>query len=585
MCGIGGIVAYGVPGAALIPLATRLRDRLRHRGPDDSGIAVLSRACITATRLSMLDAAGGSQPMTSADGRYTIVFNGEIYDHLALRRELPWEFRTRSDCETVLAAVASLGDAAAGRLNGMFAYFVWDAREERGFAARDRLGVKPLFLMELAGDLWFASEPKALVPELPRVRADIDAIVEYLVAPCFSGVERTPFLGITPLPAGHTLSVTRAGTRLRRYFEWPATPAPAESADPPALLAELRTCFVRAVARARAADADVGVFLSGGLDSTAIAAACGATRAYTIAFDDQAGFDYAGSRMVIADDLPYARAAARALDAPLDVVSIGRTDLGVDLPQLARQNELLPAWEQELAQHRLAQAAARDVKGVMVGDAADETHFGYHFLLDAQAIADPAAIIGRFAGVPVRAEIDADPVARLGGHYRALIEAAGGSFGSWSERVSATTWLIVNRWLPRLLWNGDVHTMAHSLEARVPFADVDLLAVAARVPPAIGLHAGVEKGALRQALIGLVPEPIRVRRKSALPKDQAAQATYQGELRRLLADPHPLVNAVVDLPKIAPLLDRPVLLESERAALFRVASLSYWARHYKVELS
>jgi asparagine synthase (glutamine-hydrolysing) len=141
---------------------------------------------------------------------------------------------------------------------------------------------------------------------------------------------------------------------------------------------------------------------------------------------------------------------------------------------------------------------------------------------------------------------------------------------------------VLERWLPRLLHNGDIHCMAASLEARVPFADAALLAAAGRVPPALGLHDGVEKWVLREAARELVPEAIRRRRKSALPKDQASAPIYQQEARRLLDETTPFVREFVDLPALAPLLTKPSLDERERAALFRVVGLGHWARRYGV---
>src|SRR5258708_18528122 len=197
--------------------------------------------------------------------------------------------------------------------------------------------------------------------------------------------------------------------------------------------------------------------------------------------------------MVISDDRPFAALAAEALGLEREVCAVERAGLDRDLGALATINDALPAWEQEFAQHHLAAAAARWYKAILVGDAADETHWGYHFLLDDAATRGPAAILRRFGGVPIRRDRLADPEAHFAGKYRALVDAAGGRWATPAERRQATTYLIVKRWLARLLHNGDIHAMAHSLEARVPFADVELLAAAARVPPEPGLRGAVEK--------------------------------------------------------------------------------------------
>jgi asparagine synthase (glutamine-hydrolysing) len=260
-------------------------------------------------------------------------------------------------------------------------------------------------------------------------------------------------------------------------------------------------------------------------------------------------------------------------------VEAPREDLAQAIERVARTNDALPAWEQELAQDRLARAASASYRAVLVGDAADETHFGYHFLLDARATESPRALLDRFGAIPVRRDVLADPVAVFEDKYRAWMQPSADA----EERVARATSLIVERWLPRLLHNGDIHGMRHGLEVRVPFADVDLLALAAAVPPAAGLAGGVEKALLREALRGVVPEPIRVRKKSALPKDQGSLGVYRSEARRLLREPPALVSDLVDLAAVRPLLDPDRSLgEWERAALFRLVAMCHFAHHHGI---
>ncbi|MDC0716607.1 asparagine synthase (glutamine-hydrolyzing) [Nannocystis bainbridge] len=566
--------------AAQLARARVMRERLRHRGPDGEGELVDPYCVLQHTRLALLDREGGAQPMTTPDGRFSIVFNGEVYDHTALRAELSYPFRTRCDAETVLAAFAAWGPACVRRFNGMFAFFVWDHARRCGFLARDPLGVKPLAYAWDGVELVFASEAHAVAHcrDSP-VRADDDAVLEYLIAPCFSGVATSMFEGVEYLQPGHTLEVSREGATARRYFRFEVA-ADGEAPAPEAL----RSALQRAVERACVAEAPIGVFLSGGLDSSAIAAFAAAALpepppAYTIAFEGMAGFDYDHSTIVVSDDSPFATRAAAASGLSLMRVQAPRSELAADLERIARHNDALPAWEQEVAQDRLARAAAGTVKAVLVGDAADETHFGYHFLLDAAATASPAAILRRFGQVPVRREVLADPLATFTERYRAWMRPS----DSPAQRIAGTTALIVERWLPRLLHNGDVHTMRAGLEARVPFADRELLALAAAVPPASGLAGGVEKAVLRAALRGVVPEEIRARRKSALPKDQGAAGVLQSEASRLLADPPELVRARVDVAALAPLLaPQRRLIEWERAALFRIIGLCHFGHHHGI---
>lgn len=538
MCGIAGIVRFDRPAEVSRDALQAMRAKLAHRGPDGHGEAFLGSAALAHVRLAMLDAQGGAQPMT--DGRFTIVYNGELYNHAALRARLPGPWRTRCDTETVLAAWRTWGEACLQELDGMYAFFVWDAQREVGFAVRDRLGVKPLAYTNAEG-FAFASEAQALVSQ---PHADRAAILEYLVAPAFSGVSRSPFAGVCYLPPGHVLRIDRDGITTRRYWRWRAG---VESIEPQAL----RTALAAGVHACLHADVPLGVFLSGGLDSTAIAALAGPLPAYTVTFANQA--TAAGSRLVISDDTPYARDAAQTLASAHCEIAVQTT--ASELAALARINDALPAWEQELSQRALARAAAKQVKGVLVGDAADETHYGYHFVLDADG---PAEIMRRLGSVPVR---DRDAAARLDAEYREL--------GDLPQ-------LLIERWLPRLLHNGDIHTMAFGLEARVPFAATPLVELAMRAAPAQAM----DKALLREALRGVVPEAIRLRRKSALPKDQ--EADYRPEARRVLTDPHPLLTELLDVAALQPLLLGGPLAEAQRAQLFRVICLHHWAVAHKV---
>jgi asparagine synthase (glutamine-hydrolysing) len=587
MCGIAGIVLPRIGPSHLQRLRT-MRDALRHRGPDGDGLHVGPHVALAHTRLAVVDRAGGAQPMTSPDGRLTLVHNGEVYNYLELREELRerWDFRTRGDVEVVLAAYAVWGRACLPRLNGMFAFFVWDNVLQRGFAARDGLGIKPFVYRRTDEELVFASEAKAILrADENRPAPNVGAILEYLVAPCFSGVSRSMFAGIEPLPAGHCLEIDRDGLRVERWWDYVLAPK-----RPPPSRERLRLLLEAGTRRALRADDVPGLFLSGGLDSTALGALararCGQSlRCFTIRFADQDSFDYARSAIVLADDLPHALDAARELGLPCEIVHVRREALAEDLQTLARIDDALPAWEQELAQHHLARAAAQSCKAVLVGDAADETHFGYHFLLDEQAIRSPRSILERFATPFLRRDLLADPLGHFTAEYQQLCAEAGHSWEGREASLLATTYLIVKRWLARLLHNGDIHTMAFSLEARVPFADTELLDLARRVPPSAGLAQGVEKQFLREALAGAVPEAVRRRKKSALPKDQKTEAVYRREALRLAQEEREFLGAFLDVPAIiARCRSAAPLSERERAALFRTICLAHWRRCYGVKL-
>lgn len=553
MCGIAGLVRYGARGADLEPEALEMRRRLRTRGPDAAGSHPGPNVALAAARLALVDLPGGAQPMTSADGRYTLVYNGEVYNHAELRVELAdrWTFRTRSDTEVVLAAAAAWGPACLPRLNGMFAFFLWDSKEATGFAARDGLGIKPFVYRSGSDGFAFASEAKALVGHRPRVR--VEALLELVVAPYFSGVERPLFEGLDYLPAGHHLRVSRDGIRVERW--WRYDPA-SEEVDP----AALRERVTRAARRAATADVPVGAYLSGGLDSTLLVALARPAETFTVRFEGQDGYDYARSTVTSSDDTEFARLAAAELGVPSRTVVIPRETIRHALPSMALANDAVPAWEQEVAQHFLADAASARVKAVLVGDAADETHYGYHFLLGKS----PAGIL-RLFGAERRASLLL-PELREG-----LVDRLTRRYEELGDR------LVVERWLARLLHNGDIHSMAHSLEARVPYGDTELLDLARRVPPAVG----AQKALLRKAAEGLIPEAIRTRKKSALPTDQGAGELYRSEAVRLIAEREDFFRRYFDLARLRELCGGPID-EVARSGLFILVCLAHWANHYGV---
>ena len=583
MCGIAGFFSFRDEGRTNEGRVTSMLERLRHRGPDGQGVDVLGAATLGATRLAMLDALQGLQPMRSEDGRLLVVYNGELFGHADLRQRLHARWRGHSDTETLVAAWAAWGPAAVSRLDGMFSMAVWDDRERIGWLVRDPLGVKPLVYRETPHGIYFASEAAALVAEGESPAPDVEAIVETLVAPCFSGVTRSPFDGIEVVPPGCMLRIEPDGVTTARYWRWRTVPD--DDRSPAQLAAAVRMCFESAVRGAMDSDVPLGLFASGGLDSTAIAAASSRRSpglpAWTITFDGEDSWDATTSRLVASSDTPFARQAAETLDLVAHEVRFDSDGIDDELRRIAATNDALVAWEQELSQHTLARAASKMVKGVLVGDAADETHYGYHFLLDQVATSTPRAIFERLGSVPVLPEVDSDPRTRLDEQYREAVGEAGEDWDDPAHRIAATTRLIVERWLPRLLHNGDIHTMRHGVEARVPFASRALVELASRVPWQLALANGKEKTVLREAMRGLVPESIRMRRKSVLPTDQDAGCAYQRIARGIWTEPHPIVSRLVDTKAMEPLLGGP-LHESERAQLFRVICLHHWAVHHGV---
>lgn len=372
MCGIAGWYRRGDVTVSPHDVEHQC-DVIRHRGPDDAGVFADGDFGFGMRRLSIIDIAGGHQPMISADGRSVIVFNGEIYNHAELRRELEAAgriFSTRSDTEVILVAHQHWGDDAWERLVGMFAVAIWNRSTRVLRLARDPLGIKPLYVAEQNGGLAFASELKAL-RALRDLRFDVDprAVHDYFSFGHVRG-PRSIYRGVGTLPPGHLLTVGPDGDPAVRRF-WRPRYAPAAPRDDRDWIEEFRRRWLDTVQAHLIADVEVGVFLSGGIDSSAIAAAATRLRARPVkAFT--IGFPIARF-----DESPYAAAVARHLGCE-QVHHVLQPRAATDvLPAIARCYDepfadpaAVPTWY-------LSRMAAEHVKVVLSGDGGDELFAGY----------------------------------------------------------------------------------------------------------------------------------------------------------------------------------------------------------------
>ena len=552
MCAITGIVNWGESSNFMLDSVRKMNSILAHRGPDDSGIWVDEGVAIGHRRLSIIDTRKGQQPMLTVDQRYIITYNGAVYNFRELRKEIGGIFKTDCDTEVVLKAYEKWGVGCLEKLNGMFSFFIWDSKLKRGFAARDLVGMKPFLYSYINNEFRFASEAKALVSQSPKVNTE--AILEYLVAPFFSGVETSPFEDIYILPPGHYIELSENTLQVKQWGNtFHLTPREGETSD-------LRNSLIESIKRTCIADQPVGTYLSGGLDSTLITSISQPETCYSVRFDKHQDFDQNRSAIVISDDLPFATYAATDLSIQHEIVTVTEDSLSNRLERIARQNDLLPAWEQEIAQDALAMAAVNKYKVILVGDAADETHYGYHFLLHSKT---PAEVIKNLSWAPIQKCHLTHPVDHFNEKYK--------------NQFQNLTSLIIKRWLPRLLHNGDIHAMAHGLETRVPFADIELLRLAECIDPKLGAN----KQVLRASCIGLLPEKIRIRKKSALPKAPYGGRIYQEIVKSKFLD---VAESWLDMDIFSKSLAKVRLTEPEQALMFRLAALGYWVEHYHVSL-
>jgi len=577
MCGIAGHVGSTQP--ELLPAMLGL---LKHRGPDDSGIHASGDVGLGMTRLAIIDLVTGRQPMSDDTGRYWIVFNGEIYNFRELRAELMTagrRFRTRSDTEVILQAYAVHGEACVERLAGMFAFAIWDDAERRLFLARDRLGKKPLYYWHRDRLFLFASEPKALLIH-PAVGRSIDwTALHHYLAFGYTPATRSIFDSIQKLPPAHTATLTGGRLTQRRYWQLPRVQTSAGEAvtieeSAAAVRAELRA----AVRRRLESDVPLGVFLSGGVDSSAVVASMREVTSGRIA-TFSIGFGRAAASY---DELPYARLVAErfATDHHEEILE---PDVGTLLPEIVRAFDEPFADSSAVPTYVVAQATARHVKVALSGIGGDEMFGGYprHLGLRVSGLHArlPRWLRGVSRGLAARlpdsassrnwadwarrftAEPDAAPGDRyigwtrffgdaalaalakpaLAAHLRpsvdelqqrAFASAAHGDPVDGAFRVDLTTYLPDD-----LLAMADRISMASSLEVRAPFCDHRIVEESLRLSPRAKMPRGRLKGLLKTAFAGVLPREVLTHRKQGfmIPLGQWLRGHLRPTLDDLLA--------------------------------------------------
>ena len=528
MCGIAGVVEPG-GGAVDAALLDRMSALLAHRGPDGSGTHVEGPVGLAHRRLAILDLSEeGRQPMTSGDGAFTIVFNGEVFNYLELRDELRatgHAFRTGTDTEVVLAAYAAWGRDCLARLNGMFAFAVLDRRRNEVFLARDRLGVKPLYYARSGGRFLFASECKALLadPAVGRSPCE-DALATFLAWGVLDHSPLTMFQGVLQLPPGHWMAVGEGGVEGPvRWWDLAVNPGiaspPALEADAPARLLELLTDAVRLRLRS---DVPVGTCLSGGIDSSTIVALIARlleTEHPGSIGERQRTFSavYGDRRF---DERRFMEVAVESAGVAGVYVEPSPERLEADLLDLV--------WAQDepfgslsiYAQYCVMRLAAGSVTVVLDGQGADEQLAGYiayqgTYLSTLARRGRLGRLVGEALGTLRHhrgffANASRQLVVRRGRRGLLRIEAPpvhryAGDLDDVLRRETVATNL------PALLHYEDRNSMHFSIEARVPFLDYRVVEYLASLPLDQKLRHGVTKRVLRRAIRGIVPEAIRCR--------------------------------------------------------------------------
>src|SRR4051812_5927241 len=513
MCGIAGCIV--APGRETDRAALeRMADALAHRGPDDRGVEVVGPVGLVATRLSIVDVSpAGHQPMGSADGAWWIAYNGEVFNHLELRERLgPREWHGGSDTETVLAALEAWGDDALPRFNGLFGFAALDRARKRVLLARDRFGVKPLYLARHDGAVWFASEIRALLATGVSARPRPD-VLAHAVGYGWAEGPQTPLAGSEGVAPGSLVEVELGSleTAERSWYEPPvavdAERAAALAEQPRGDLArELEEELRAAVRRRLMADVPVGTMCSGGLDSSLIAAFARDDhpdiRAYNAAVADQPEID----------EGPWAERVAEALGIELRTVVLTAEAWRAGLVETALHNEHPLVHESSVPMAMIAGLAHDDgVKVLLSGEGADELFGGYDWVHGLQAREWAARGPLRLARAARRRSrhVEQPPYERAV-HERAL--AAYAHHRGARRRYEAALLASLRTYLPHLLNRQDKNTMQRSIETRVPFLDPAVARFALNLP----LELRVEperKALLRDVAAGVLPREVAERPK------------------------------------------------------------------------
>jgi asparagine synthase (glutamine-hydrolysing) len=560
MCGIAGFARVAGPRAGDDALLARMCDAIFHRGPDEDGLLVDGGVALGMRRLSIIDVAGGHQPISNESGDVTVVFNGEIYNHHLLRDRLVragHRLKTRSDTETLVHLYEDEGPRMVDSLRGMFAFAMWDARRRELFLARDRLGIKPLYYWPHDGGLSFASELRSFLVD-PAFKPEIsaEAIALYLSF----GYVPDPhciFEGVRKVPPGHCLTWSgEAGHRLREY--WSPVREERVGITAPEAVEELRRLLDDAVRSHLESEVPLGAFLSGGIDSSTVVALMARAmdrrvQTFSIGFEEP---EY--------NEAPHAARVAAAIGTDHTELIV-RPDADELVGDVVRGFDEPFADSSALPTLLVSHLAREQVTVSLSGDGGDELFAGYTRYAEVEQMGTPLAAVlrrllrglalmrapgargrqwmlnrsrdrrGRYANtvanVLARADggVAADRIASLASDLDRILD-------TWFDRASARDFITqmtlvdMGTYLPGdILTKVDRMSMAVSLEARVPLLDHHVVEFAASIPSSLKLRNGTGKWLLREAVKGLVPDWVLTKPKQgfAVPLDH----WFRGPLR------------------------------------------------------
>ncbi len=561
MCGIAGLMKFGHDSRADSGVVRRMCSVMTHRGPDDEGVYADGPTAIGMRRLSIIDVAGGHQPLSNENGTIWIVFNGEIYNHAELRQGLEQRghrYRTNSDTETIVHLYEEYGRDCVTHLRGMFAFAIWDREKGTLFVARDRLGIKPLYYRVSSDSFLFGSEIKVILTH-GGFRPDfhVSVLPEYLAFGYLSG-EETFYNGILKLMPGHWLEVNDRGElKIEQY--WDLDTSSTETVRDESYYIQTYR-LEQAVSSHLMSDVPLGVFLSGGVDSSVIAALMTKMRrepieTFSVGYTEQTY-----------SELPYARTVSTHLNSLHHEVLVSEEDFFDALPKLIWHEDEPVAWPSSVSLYFVARLARERVTVVLTGEGSDETLGGYTrypFTLKNQAwdkiyrgltpaflrsrlrqtIAGSLLIGGRLRRKLAHTFLGSDAssgISYFDNFFSAFSEAQqlqlltdealqkfprGSAYahvlGYWEQSkgplLQRLLYTDIKTYLVELLMKQDNMSMAASIESRVPFLDHVLVEFASQVPQEVQLKGLTGKQILKKAAADLLPHSILYRAKLGFP--------------------------------------------------------------------
>ena len=623
MCGIAGILR--LDGAPVSPVGLQaMADALAHRGPDGEGIYIDRAVGLANRRLAILDLSpAGNQPMQTADGRFVMTYNGEVYNFRELRRELQTlghRFVSRSDTEVVLAALARWGDSALRRFNGMFALAIWDRDRCELLLARDRYGIKPLYYTRIGETILFGSEVKALIAQgTYRPELDREALVEYFTFQNYL-TSRTLFAGVRVLPPATFMRLAaRTDTAMEPVAFWDFHfEEPEDPADKREYLEELDRLFVQAVSRQLVSDVPVSAYLSGGMDSGSVAAVASQQlpnlRTFTVGFDVRSvsGIETYFDEREESEHLSY------LLKTEHYEMVLKAGDMERSLPRVVWHLEE-PRVGQSYPNFYAAQLAGKFAKVVLTGSGGDELFAGYPWRYYRAVVNDDFEhYIDKYYVFWQRLIQNRlirrafDPIWNDVAHvwtrdiFRDVFQVHADELTRPVDYINHSLYFEARTFLPALLTVEDKLAMAHGLENRVPFLDNDLVDFAQRVP--VGLKLGnladvvrLNENApgpktelfyeetsdgkliLREMMERYVPNEVTRRAKRGFSAPDASW--FRGEsidyVRRLLFDEEPMIYEYLDAAVVRELVAEHLEgRENRRLLIWSLLYVEQWCRTF-----